>query len=233
MKIFASSLNSNSAQALSSSSSLIKTKKTQTILKNHQVSFCSKVMDFPLNLVGGATESLSSGFVPALVGTRVLFESFLEWFRMGDFCSEFRIMASSSSDADVQYGVAIPIVGELAFRGALQKLIVPTIIRSVVGIVAPHNATLTDKKMQKQASILITSLLFGAVYYQETMEKCGGSIAYSLIRGIFGTALGFYLGQMAESKKGIAGAIGAHMIRNITMLSWAEMSCDMQYLRFG
>ena len=98
---------------------------------------------------------------------------------------------------------------ELLFRGVVQDLLLKRALSRVIQMVSPRAASWIDRTGGKVFRITLAAALFGGYHLIGT--KGGAAIQY---QAFVATAQGFLLGTIKESRWGLVGAIGSHMLIN-------------------
>lgn len=108
-----------------------------------------------------------------------------------------------------------PIKEELIFRGLIQDLLLKRLLGKAIQAVSPRNASWVDSRVAKIFRIIITAALFGAAHLGTQ-----GQAAFKF-QAFYAFAGGCILGAIKESRLGLIGSIGCHMMNNALVgLEW-------------
>lgn len=100
---------------------------------------------------------------------------------------------------------------ELIFRGVMQDLLLTKLLGKAIKKVSSNNASWVDTKTAKIFRIAITSALFAGMHLITNTEEAPLGIKYQAFNAL---AMGFILGAIKESRLGLIGSIGCHMMHN-------------------
>ncbi len=111
---------------------------------------------------------------------------------------------------------------ELVFRGVIQDLLLKKLLGKVIEKVSPGNAAWTNGKTAKISRIVIASVLFGALHLVTPTKEIPLAIALQAFNALF---LGAILGAVKESRLGLIGSIGCHMMHNAACATQIYAQC--------
>jgi membrane protease YdiL (CAAX protease family) len=111
---------------------------------------------------------------------------------------------------------------ELIFRGVVQDLLLTKLLAKAIKKVSPNNASWVDTKTAKVFRIAITSALFAAAHLITNTEEIPLGIKYQAFNALVG---GFILGAIKESRLGLIGSIGCHMMHNAISSGQVYLQC--------
>jgi len=111
---------------------------------------------------------------------------------------------------------------ELVFRGVVQDVLLTKLLGKAIKKVSPNNASWVDTKTAKVFRIAITSALFAAGHLITNTDEIPLGIKYQAFNAL---AMGFILGAIKESRLGLIGSIGCHMMHNAISSGQIYLQC--------
>lgn len=111
---------------------------------------------------------------------------------------------------------------ELLYRFFIQDICLYRVPRDLIKEIAPGKETILDTKIAKAARVLLTAAYFSYSHWSNV-----GTFPFWYVQAqvVATFVLGIGFGALKESKVGILGSIGAHMINNALSISTILMAC--------
>ena len=111
---------------------------------------------------------------------------------------------------------------ELVFRGVVQDLILTKLLGKAIKTISPENASWIDTKTAKIFRIVITSALFAGAHLITGTDEIPSGIKFQAFSAL---VTGFILGAVKESRLGLMGSIGCHMMHNAAAMGLIYTQC--------
>lgn len=109
--------------------------------------------------------------------------------------------------------IAGPILEELIFRKGLQQVVLKDGVKKVIQKISPAHADLVDSKIYTVCRVVLTSICFGLLHYDNLQFASRELIDKQVYHAFF---IGMFFGFLKETD-GLSACFCAHMINNLVV----------------
>lgn len=109
---------------------------------------------------------------------------------------------------------------ELIFRYLIQDVLLKRGLGKAIKIISPKHASFMDSSAGKTIRVVTTAALFAASHLVGTKNEDG-----FILQATCAFIGGIYLGTIKESRLGLIGSIGSHMMHNVLGMSYGYLKC--------